>query len=90
MGNCIMYNRGTIEEFNIWHASAKQSEGLPKMGYIDGSPAPQNQETVAYVNAIQNPDNSDDYIWIYGAYPISGKIDLSQIDINNLNWFAEI
>lgn len=84
-----MYNRGTIEEFNTWHINVKQVEGLPKMGYINGLPAPQNQETVAYVNAIQNPDNSDDYIWLYGAYPISDKTDLSQTDINNLNWLPD-
>lgn len=84
-----MYNRGTIEEFNIWHEAAKRAEGLPEIGYVKGAPAPQNQQTVNYVDAVQNPNGADDYIWPYGAYPISGKIDLSQTDIHHLNWLPD-
>lgn len=66
-----MYHRGTLAQFNTWHDSAKLSEGLPKVGYVNGIPAPQNQQTISYSDATQNPNGSDDYIWLYGAYPDS-------------------
>ena len=84
-----MYNRGTLSEFNTWHNAAMIAEGLPKIGFVNGHAAPQNQETIAYSEAIQNPDKSDDYIWMYGAYPAGGKAQLTQADINNLNWFPD-
>ncbi len=84
-----MYHRGTLSEFNIWHNNVKSILGLPKIGYINGQLAPNNEHTLAYVDTIQNPDKSNDYIWNYGAYPINGKIQLSQSDVNNLNWFME-
>lgn len=83
----MIYYRGTLAEFVQWHNAAKISEGLPAIGYMNGNPAPGNQESVDYSNAIQNPNKSDDYIWLYGRYPINGKTDLSQTDIDNLNWF---
>lgn len=82
-----MMNRGTLLEFNTWHNQAKISEGLPRIGYVNSVLAPQNQETTAYSQAIQNPNGTDDYIWNYGAYPVNGKAKLSQSDIDNLNWF---
>ena len=58
MGGCyiIMYNRGTLSEFNNWHINIMQIENIPKIGYINGIPAPQNQHTIAYSETIQNPD----------------------------------
>lgn len=87
--NIMTYHRGTLLEFNTWHDVVKIKEGLPKVGYVNGQPAPNNQETTAYSSATQNPDESDDYVWRYGAYPIVGKQDLSQADIDNLKWFGE-
>jgi hypothetical protein len=89
----MTYHRGTLSEFNTWHDAAKLAYGIPIggiIGYVDGKPAPDNERTTAYVNAIHNPDNSDDYIWPYGAYPIDGRAQLSQSDFDNLNWFPEI
>ena len=85
-----MYYRGTLEEFNVWHNEVILILGLPLVGYVNGVLAPQNQETVAYSQAIKNPNGTNDYIWSYGAYPIEGKVSLSQSDINSLNWFAEV
>ncbi len=84
-----MYHRGTLSEFNTWHNNVKIILNLPKIGYVNNQLAPQNEHTIAYVDPIQNPNKSDDYIWNYAAYPIDGKIQLSQMDINNLDWFVE-
>ena len=67
----VMYHRGTLSQFNSWHATAMAAEGIPpegKVGYINGEPAPTAQRTVAYSAAIQNPDKSDEYCWLYGKY----------------------
>lgn len=84
-----MMHRGTLSEFNAWHNQAKTSEELPKVGYVNNTPAPYNQKTTAYSQAIKNPNKADDYIWPFGAYPIKDKAILSQADVINLNWFAE-
>lgn len=85
--NIMTYHRGTLSEFNIWHEAVKIKEGLPKIGYVNGQPAPHNQGTTGYSQALQNPNKSDDYVWIFGAYPIKGKQDLSQADVDGLKWF---
>lgn len=85
----MTYYRGILTEFTAWHANAIQMEGLPKSGYINGFLVPQNQETIAYSQSIQNPNKTDDYIWLYGRYPIENKTSLSQADIDALNWFPE-
>ena len=78
-----MYNRGTLQQFNLWHNAVKLAESIPRIGYVNNVPAPQNQGTTAYSDAIQNPDNSNDYIWNYGAYP---DPELPIIDIENFSW----
>lgn len=83
----MTYHRGTIEEFNTWHAIALYSEGLPKIGYVNGQPAPQNQQTTSYSNAIQNPNKTNDYVWAYGKYPIVNKAVLTEAAYKALNWF---
>lgn len=83
-----MYNRCTLSEFNAWHASACTAENIPSVGYVMGVAAPENQQTVAYSKAIQNPDSSDDYIFLYGKYPMDNKTILTPGDIKDLNWFA--
>tara|TARA_R110000868_G_scaffold316532_2_gene577419 strand:+ start:1224 stop:1469 length:246 start_codon:yes stop_codon:yes gene_type:complete len=67
-----MYHRGTLEQFNTWHAAVKLVYPIPAegiVGYVNGRLASENQHTTAYVDPIQNPNGSDDYIWKYGAYP---------------------
>ena len=84
-----MYHRGTLQHFNTWHTAAKLAYGIPAQGLIgnvNGQPAPSNERTTAYVDAIQNPNKSNDYIWPYGAYPDGLKVQLSQYDVDNLNW----
>lgn len=83
----MTYYRGTLEEFTTWHLQAMAAEGLPKIGYVDNSPAPENQATIAYSDNVQNPNGTNDYIWLYGRYPINNKTDLTQGDIDNLGWF---
>ena len=86
----MTYHRGTLEEFNTWHDTAKITEGITaegKIGFIGGVPAPNNQRTMAYSEVIQNPDSSDDYIWAYGDYAIAERAVLNQTDVNDLNWF---
>ena len=88
-----MYHRGTLEEFNIWHESVKLAYGIPPagiIGYINEQPAPNNQRTIAYVRACQNPNGNNDYIWPYEAYPDPNKTKLSQEDINNPEWLKLI
>lgn len=81
----MTYHRGTLQEFNDWHEQVKILEGLPKVGYVNGVPAPQNQQTTEYSIPIQSPDGLDDYIWDYGDYPIDGQ---ARLDINNFkSWF---
>jgi len=66
-----MYHRGTLVQFNTWHNDAMIKEGIPpegKVGFVNSEPAPENQRTTAYSSATQNPNKTDDYIWIYGAY----------------------
>lgn len=83
----MSYHRGTLAEFNTWHDATKLAEGLPKVGSVNGTPAPGNQQTVAYSDAIAHPTNPDDYIWQDGKYPIEGKTMLSQSEVETLGWF---
>ena len=65
------YHRGTLEEFNTWHDSAKISANIPhegKINAISGIPAPDNQRTIAAASAISHPTNQNDYIWIFSHY----------------------
>lgn len=86
-----MYNRGNLAEFELWHIFVMNEEGIsPKdgrVGMVDGVPAPQNQRTVAYSEAIRHPSGTDDYIWLYGDYPDEQKDDLSEDDARNAGWF---
>lgn len=82
----MTYHRGTLSEFNAWHEQAKIAEGLPKIGYVDGVLTPQNQQTINYVDPIQNPSSADDCVWEFGAYPIEGKDVLSQENFEALGW----
>lgn len=84
----MTYHRGTLTDFQEWHERAKQSEHIPaegKIGEVLGHPAPDAQRTYAYVTPIQNPDGSDDYVWLYLAYP-NGLPDLTQEEVNELGW----
>ena len=86
-----MYHRGTIEEFNTWHDVAMASEGISasegKIGRVNGNLAPDNQRTVAYSTAMQNPDLTNDYIWVYGDYVDAGKAGLTKVDAEAAGWF---
>lgn len=86
----MIYYRGTLSEFNTWHEAVKIAEGMPRVGYINGQPAPQNQQTVAYSESIQHPDGGDDYIWSDGKYPIEGKTPLSKEEAKAFGWFPEV
>ncbi len=90
MGNTVTYHRGTLEEFNTWHQQVKLIEDLPKAGYRDDIPVPENQQTINYSEVIKNPLEDNDYIWMYGNYPIEDKEVLSSGDILILNWFPRI
>jgi hypothetical protein len=86
----MTYNRGTIEEFNLWHQMAMAAENIPtegRIGFVNGVPAPQNQRTIAYSSAIPHPTGGDDYIWFYGKYPDTNKPELSTEDARNAGWF---
>lgn len=86
----MIFHRGTLEEFNIWHDAVKIAEGYPKIGYINGIPAPQNQKTVAYSAAVSHPSNINDYIWADGKYPRIGHSMLSLEEVKVLGWFPVI
>lgn len=70
-----IFNRGTIEEFTPWHEATMVAEGIP------------HDNVTAYSMAVHHPNNTDDYIWPFGAYPIEGKDQLSMEDIQALGWY---
>ena len=88
-----MYYRGTLTEFNTWHEAAMIAENIPtpdgKVGFVRGRPAPDNQRTTAYTNAIAHPTNEDDYIWAYADYPDESKASLSEEEVQAAGWFPE-
>lgn len=87
-----MYHRGSLQEFNAWHDAAKIIENIPaegRIGYVNDIPAPENERTFSYSYTIQNPNLSDDYIWLYGDYPIDGKEVLSYDNFINLGWLPQ-
>ncbi len=86
----MMFHRGTIEQFNTWHDAVKVAEGYPKIGYINGIPAPQNEQTTAYSYAIPHPNNNNDYIWEDGKYPRVGETMLTLAEVKTLGWFASV
>lgn len=77
--------RGTLQEFTDWHEQVKILEGLPRIGYVNGIPAPQNQWTTEYSTPIQNPNGSDDYVWETGDY----QNDNENVNLKDLNWFLD-
>lgn len=87
-----MYIRGKLKDFKEWHDAVKAANDIPpegKIGYVNGQPAPQNQRTTAYVEAIQSPEKTDDYIWQADAHEELKKedaVELSQEDVENLDW----
>jgi len=88
----MIYHRGTLEEFNMWHTAVKVSEGITgegRVGFIQGIPAPNNQRTVAYSVPIQHPNETDDYIWSYGDYEDTQKLSLSESGAKILGWLSE-
>ncbi len=74
----MTYHRGTLAEFTPWHNAAMAAEGIPN-----------GEGTYAYSDAVKNPNHTDDYVWLYGRYPINGRADLSFADVLALNWFSE-
>lgn len=88
----MMYYRGTLAEFTVWHDAAKIAEGIPidgRVGVIVGIPVPQNQRTTAYAIAIPHPVNKDDYIWHYDKYPDAEKTSLLQAEAIVAGWEFE-
>lgn len=71
-----MYHRGTLTEFEAWHEEVKISEGIP------------TERTTAYSVAVQNPNSSNDCVWLYGNHPIQEKEVLTYEDFLNLGWFS--
>lgn len=88
-----MYHRGTLTEFNTWHAAAMASEGIElpdgKTGFVNGQVAPDNQRTTAYSNVCPHPVNADDYVWFYGNYPDDAKTSLSLTEAKTAGWFPK-
>lgn len=74
--------RGTFEQYNIQHDTDCVAVNMPPdgfIGYVEGQPAPQNQHTTKLYDPFQNPDGSDDYIWLY-----------NDEDLINLGWVTEL
>ena len=85
----MTYHRGTLAEFNAWHAPIKITEGIVgdgRVGCINGVEHPENQRTTSYATTIPHPINTDDYIWYYGDYPDAEKTSLSQSDVEAAGW----
>ena len=86
------YHRGTIEQFDLWHASAKQSEGIigeGRIGSRGGKMAPGKQRTTAYSSALLHPRLENDYIWLYGRYLDDNLTVLTEREAKTEGWFSD-
>jgi len=85
-----MFLRGTLQQFESWHETAKISENIPqegKVGYLKGKLAINRQKTINYSDAIKHPINENDYIWLCGNYCTNENLDLEQVKL--LGWFND-
>lgn len=67
------YGRGTWEEYLADDLQTKTSENWTeeeiangKINYYHGEKAPNHQRTLYILNYIQNPNDSNDYVWESG------------------------
>ncbi len=58
----IIFN--SKEEFAAWHDAVKLEKGYPQVNFnaATGLPAPDKQQTVAFVNYIEHPTKSDNRV----------------------------
>ena len=70
----VIFN--TIEEFNTAHEAAKILAGLPKVGFVNGVPAPNNQQTLEVTYAKPHPTNDTVIAYINGGWDDSLKVGM--------------
>lgn len=80
-----MYHRGTLEEFNAWHEPINQALGYPLSPIESGK-----MYTQRYSNAIQNPNDDNDCIWLYGDYKDNKFSSMTREEFIELKWFSNI
>jgi len=86
-----MYYRGTLAEFNQWHAETKAADGITEdgnIGFRNGVPDNAAQRVIAYSDASQHPDGTDDYVWQYFDYPDEQYTPLTRQEVEAEGFFA--
>ena len=59
--------------FNTAHEIAKTASGLPKVGNVNGVPAPKNQQTTEITSCTSHPDDGTIIAYIGGEWPDAQK-----------------
>lgn len=62
--------------FNTAHEAAKTAAGLPIVGEVNGTPAPQNQQTTEITSCTAHPSSSTVVAYINGGWPEELKAGL--------------
>ena len=60
--------------FNTAHEAAKTASGLPKVGNVNGAPAPENQQTTEITNCTSHPTDGTVVTFISGGWPEDQQI----------------
>ena len=59
--------------FNTAHEAAKAAAGLPKVGNVNGIPAPENQQTTEITSCTSHPSDGSVVAYINGEWPEDQK-----------------
>ena len=59
--------------FNTAHEAAKTTMGLPKVGNVNGIPAPENQQTTEITSCVSHPTDGTAVASIGGGWPEDQK-----------------
>lgn len=59
--------------FNTAHEEAKTTLGLPRVGNVNGVPAPENQQTTEITNCTSHPTDGTVVAYINGEWPEDQK-----------------
>lgn len=59
--------------FNTAHETAKTTNGLPKVGNVNGVPTPGNQQTTEVTSCTEHPSDGTVVAYINGNWPDGQK-----------------
>jgi hypothetical protein len=67
MQGYVIFNSEAV--FNTAHETAKVAAGLPKVGSVNGIPAPENQQTTEITSCTSHPTDGTVVAYINGEWP---------------------